>query len=40
MGATRLVQNNPRPLDREAMLAIARAAYTGDRTFPREFVTP
>jgi alcohol dehydrogenase class IV len=39
MGATRLVQNNPRPLDREAMLAIGRAAFTGDRTFPREFVT-
>jgi alcohol dehydrogenase class IV len=39
MGATRLVQNNPRPLDLAAMSAIARAAYTGDRSFPRERVT-
>jgi alcohol dehydrogenase len=39
MGATRLVQNNPRPLDLAAMSAIARAAFTGDRSFPRELVT-
>jgi alcohol dehydrogenase len=39
MSATRLVQNNPRPLDLSAMIAISRAAYTGDRTFPRELVT-
>jgi alcohol dehydrogenase len=39
LGATRLVQNNPRPLDRDAMLTIACAAHTGDRTFPRELVT-
>jgi alcohol dehydrogenase class IV len=39
MGATRLVQNNPRPLDHSAMVAIARAAFTGDRSFPRELVT-
>jgi alcohol dehydrogenase class IV len=38
MGATRLVQNNPRPLDLSAMVAISRAAYTGDRTFPHELV--
>ena len=38
MGATRLVQNNPRPLDHAAMVAIARAAFTGDRAFPRELV--
>jgi alcohol dehydrogenase len=39
MGATRLVQNNPRPLDRAAMVDISRAAFTGDRAFPRELVT-
>jgi alcohol dehydrogenase len=39
MGATRLVQNNPRPLDLSAMVAIARAAFVGDRTLPRELVT-
>jgi len=33
MGATRLVQNNPRPLDVEAMMRIATAAYDGDRSF-------
>ena len=38
MTATRLVQNNPRPLDLSAMVAISRAAYTGDRTFPHELV--
>jgi alcohol dehydrogenase class IV len=38
MAATRLVQNNPRPLDLSAMVAISRAAYTGDRTFPHELV--
>jgi alcohol dehydrogenase len=39
MGATRLVQNNPRPLDLSAMVAIARAAFAGDRTFPDEPVS-
>jgi hypothetical protein len=39
LGATRLVQNNPRPLDLAAMSAIARAAFTGDRSFPRELVS-
>jgi alcohol dehydrogenase len=38
MGATRLVQNNPRPLDLSAMVAISRAAFTGDRAFPYELV--
>lgn len=33
MGATRLVQNNPRPLDVDAMKTIANAAYEGDRDF-------
>ncbi|MGH3740378.1 MAG: iron-containing alcohol dehydrogenase [Micromonosporaceae bacterium] len=31
--ATRLVENNPRPLDLAAMLAITQAAYDGDRGF-------
>jgi alcohol dehydrogenase class IV len=31
VGITRLVKNNPRPLDLAAMQAITRAAYTGDR---------
>jgi len=31
LGITRLVKNNPRPLDLPAMQAITRAAYTGDR---------
>jgi alcohol dehydrogenase class IV len=31
LGITRLVKNNPRPLDLAAMQAITRAAYTGDR---------
>lgn len=34
LGAQRLVENNPRPLDVAAMLAITRAAYEGDRSFP------
>ncbi|MFC7530882.1 iron-containing alcohol dehydrogenase [Actinoplanes sp. GCM10030250] len=34
MGAARLVQNNPRPLDLPAMNTIARAAFTGDRGLP------
>jgi alcohol dehydrogenase class IV len=34
LSATRLVQNNPRPLDPAAMLHITRAAYDGDRSFP------
>ena len=34
MQATRLVENNPRPLDVQAMYAIAKAAYEGDRSFP------
>lgn len=33
MGAARLVQNNPRPLTFDSMVGIARAAFTGDRTF-------
>jgi alcohol dehydrogenase len=32
VGITRLVKNNPRPLDLAAMQAITRAAYLGDRT--------
>jgi alcohol dehydrogenase len=32
--SARLVDNNPRPLDEAALLAITRAAYTGDRTNP------
>jgi alcohol dehydrogenase class IV len=32
--AKRLVENNPRPVDGAAMLAIARAAFEGDRSFP------
>lgn len=32
MGATRLVQNNPRPRH-AAMVDIARAAFIGDRAF-------
>jgi alcohol dehydrogenase class IV len=32
IGITRLVKNNPRPLDLAAMQAITRAAYTGDRS--------
>jgi alcohol dehydrogenase len=34
LGAQRLAENNPRPLDVAAMLAITRAAYEGDRSFP------
>jgi hypothetical protein len=32
--ATRLVENNPRPLDFAAARSIVRAAYEGDRTLP------
>jgi alcohol dehydrogenase len=32
--AKRLVENNPRPLNHAAMVAIVRAAYEGDRSFP------
>jgi alcohol dehydrogenase class IV len=32
IGITRLIKNNPRPLDLDAMRAITRAAYTGDRS--------
>ena len=32
LGAARLVKNNPRPLDLNAMQAIVRAAYAGDRS--------
>jgi alcohol dehydrogenase class IV len=32
MTARRLVDNNPRPLDEAAALALLRAAYAGDRT--------
>lgn len=31
LGASRLVKNNPRPLDGNSMLALVRAAYSGDR---------
>ena len=31
--ANRLVENNPRPLDLDAMLSITRAAFDGDRSF-------
>lgn len=34
LSARRLVENNPRPLDRTAMATIVRAAYEGDRSFP------
>lgn len=34
LAASRLVENNPRPLDRAAMAAITRAAFYGDRSFP------
>lgn len=34
--ATRLVTNNPRPLDLEAMERIVRAAFSGDRAALRE----
>lgn len=36
MGAARLVQNNPRPLDVDAVERIVRAAYSGDREALRE----
>jgi alcohol dehydrogenase len=39
LGAARLVENNPRLLDRAAMLAIVRAAYDGDRTVAAESLT-
>jgi alcohol dehydrogenase class IV len=39
MGATRLVLNNPRPLDQKSMTAIARAAYVGDRSISTAPVT-
>lgn len=32
MGATRLVKNNPRPLDQAGMAALVAAAFAGDRT--------
>ena len=32
--SARLVDNNPRPLDVEALLEITRAAYSGDRGTP------
>jgi hypothetical protein len=31
LSAVRLVKNNPRPLDLEAMRRITQAAYAGDR---------
>jgi alcohol dehydrogenase len=34
MKSARLVDNNPRPLDADALLEITRAAYAGDRTNP------
>src|SRR5690606_27860708 len=36
LGAARLVANNPRPLDADALERIVRAAYTGDRAALRE----
>ncbi|WP_380166304.1 iron-containing alcohol dehydrogenase [Jannaschia sp. R86511] len=39
MGAARLVANNPRPLDVEAMAGIVRAAHSGDRGALREVPT-
>ncbi|WP_324651875.1 iron-containing alcohol dehydrogenase [Georgenia sp. H159] len=36
MGAARLIANNPRPLDVDALEQIVRAAYTGDRAALRE----
>ncbi|MEE6274297.1 iron-containing alcohol dehydrogenase [Georgenia wangjunii] len=36
LGAARLVANNPRPLDVDALEQIVRAAYTGDRAALRE----
>jgi alcohol dehydrogenase len=32
--SARLIDNNPRPLDADALLEITRAAYAGDRTDP------
>jgi alcohol dehydrogenase len=32
--SARLIDNNPRPLDVDALLEITRAAYAGDRTDP------
>lgn len=32
MGATRLVKNNPRPLDQASMMKLVTAAFAGDRT--------
>ena len=36
MGAERLVANNPRPLDVDALEHIVRAAHSGDRAALRE----
>jgi alcohol dehydrogenase len=36
LGATRLVENNPRPLDADALERIVRAAHSGDRAALRE----
>jgi len=36
LASTRLIQNNPRPLDVDALERIVRAAYTGDRSSLRE----
>jgi alcohol dehydrogenase len=38
--ATRLVENNPRPLDVDALERIVRAAYSGDRRSLREEARP
>jgi len=40
LGAARLVANNPRPLDVDALERIVRAAYTGDRAALRETTVP
>ena len=39
MGAERLIANNPRPLDVDALEHIVRAAHAGDRSALREAVT-
>ena len=40
LGATRLIANNPRPLDVDALEHIVRAAYSGDRAALRESPRP
>ncbi|WP_152189426.1 iron-containing alcohol dehydrogenase [Georgenia satyanarayanai] len=40
LGAARLIANNPRPLDVDALERIVRAAHTGDRAALRETTVP